>query len=359
MAWIVKVGGPILKKKGENIYDYVNALVELDIPLDQLGLLILARTYHRHVAVFCKDYMWSTRSNNSPRDCTAYLVYKGGVEFIDSAPDYLFPEKHHPELYSNPIPYVKKSSVARKRKIEYLEDSDEPEEELVVRSSVSELGERLTRNSRNSRLQKPFKTLDKVLQERRQKLKEARKKKKVPSPNLNVVTFEQFVNEELNNRGDNYTNQEDFVSDVSHLLSNKEENDIERSVSNDLEGEFEQAESEINKVCVISNVISMGMEVPSTPDNNNENQVQSASQEKQGINSPPLTKQIHLKFCRTTKAIYKRATKQIRWKQLVRALKQIYWTVMYPPQTLLREIYRIIMFPPMTKQSHLKFLKLL
>ena len=152
MSCIVKVGGGILKKKGENIYDYVNALVELDIPLDQPGLLILARTYHRHVAVYCKELMWSTRADNSPRDCTAYLVYKGGVEFIDSALDYLFPENEHPELYSNPIPYVKKPNVARKRKIEYLEDSDEPDDdEFVVHSSVSKFGECLTRNSRNSR----------------------------------------------------------------------------------------------------------------------------------------------------------------------------------------------------------------
>ena len=27
------------------------------------------------------------------RDCTAYLVYKGGVNFIDSVPDYVVPSK--------------------------------------------------------------------------------------------------------------------------------------------------------------------------------------------------------------------------------------------------------------------------
>ena len=31
------------------------------------------------------------RSDNSMRDCTAYLVYKGGVNFIDSVPDYVVP----------------------------------------------------------------------------------------------------------------------------------------------------------------------------------------------------------------------------------------------------------------------------
>ena len=67
MKWIAQVGTNILKKKGIDIYDYVNDLVELAIPLDQLGLLILARTYHHHITVFCKDYVWTMRSDNSMR----------------------------------------------------------------------------------------------------------------------------------------------------------------------------------------------------------------------------------------------------------------------------------------------------
>ena len=54
MKWISKVGTNILHKKEIDIYDYVNDLVKLSIPLDQLGLLILARTYHRHITVFLK-----------------------------------------------------------------------------------------------------------------------------------------------------------------------------------------------------------------------------------------------------------------------------------------------------------------
>ena len=52
MKWIAKVGMNILRKKGLDINDYVNDLVELVIPLDQLGLLILARTYHCHITVW-------------------------------------------------------------------------------------------------------------------------------------------------------------------------------------------------------------------------------------------------------------------------------------------------------------------
>ena len=62
----------ILHKKGIDIYDYVNDLVDLAIPVDQLELLILARTYNCHITVFCKDYVWITRFDNSMRDCTTY-----------------------------------------------------------------------------------------------------------------------------------------------------------------------------------------------------------------------------------------------------------------------------------------------
>ena len=91
MKWIAKVCMNILKKKGQDIYDYVNDLIEVSIPLDQLEMLVLARTYHRHITVFCKDFVWTTRSDNSMRDCTVYLVYKGAVNFIDSVPDYVAP----------------------------------------------------------------------------------------------------------------------------------------------------------------------------------------------------------------------------------------------------------------------------
>ena len=74
MKWISKVSTNILKKKGIDIYDYVNDLVELAIPLDQLELLILARTYHRHITVFCKDYVWTTRSDNAMRDYSVLIV---------------------------------------------------------------------------------------------------------------------------------------------------------------------------------------------------------------------------------------------------------------------------------------------
>ena len=84
MGWISSVGETILRKKGIKVEDYVNDLQDLSTPIDQLGLLIIARMYHRHFAVFMKDYVWSTCCDNSIENCAIYFAYNGGCSFLDT-----------------------------------------------------------------------------------------------------------------------------------------------------------------------------------------------------------------------------------------------------------------------------------
>ena len=84
MDWIAKVGDTYLKKIDAKVEDYCNDLCDLSVPLDQLALLILARTYHRHIGVFTKHGIWSTRYDNSMRDCIMYLVFNGEQDFCDT-----------------------------------------------------------------------------------------------------------------------------------------------------------------------------------------------------------------------------------------------------------------------------------
>ena len=84
MDWIQNVRDKYLNKRNIKLEDYCNDLSELKYPLDQLGLLILARVYHRRIAVFTKYGIWMTRSDNGLRDCLVYLVFNGGTEFSDT-----------------------------------------------------------------------------------------------------------------------------------------------------------------------------------------------------------------------------------------------------------------------------------
>ena len=84
MPWIASVGQDIISCKGIKVEDYVNDLSDLLTPLDQLGLLIIARMYHRHFAVFMKDSVWSTCRDNSIENCAIYFAYNSGSSFLDT-----------------------------------------------------------------------------------------------------------------------------------------------------------------------------------------------------------------------------------------------------------------------------------
>ena len=70
--WIAKVGGDLLHKKGIKVEDYSNDLVELNFPLDTLGLLVIAHMFHNHVAIILKERIWTTQGNNDTDCCSIF-----------------------------------------------------------------------------------------------------------------------------------------------------------------------------------------------------------------------------------------------------------------------------------------------
>ena len=93
-------------------------------------------------------------------------MYKGGVKFIISG--LFFPVQ------------VKKTdsiSIAKPQKIESMLLHRDDTDGVICTSYASSYGEKMTRNSTNSRHEKCFKSLDKVLKERRHKLKKNRAKR--------------------------------------------------------------------------------------------------------------------------------------------------------------------------------------
>ena len=63
---------------------FINDLADLSIPFDALGLLVVARVYHKHIAVLLNDSIWTTRSDNSTKRCSIFLMFRGGVQFNDT-----------------------------------------------------------------------------------------------------------------------------------------------------------------------------------------------------------------------------------------------------------------------------------
>ena len=84
VTWIRSVGSSFLQRKGIPIGDYLMNLQDISIPLDQLGILVYARMYHKHYAIVLKDSVWTTRKDNSLKDCSVIFAYCGGVYFSDT-----------------------------------------------------------------------------------------------------------------------------------------------------------------------------------------------------------------------------------------------------------------------------------
>ena len=56
-------------------------LLSPKVPLDELGLLIVVRMYHWHIAVITNLYMWTTGRDLVASDCRVVFAYTGGVNF--------------------------------------------------------------------------------------------------------------------------------------------------------------------------------------------------------------------------------------------------------------------------------------
>ena len=78
------MGEKILKRKGLHVEDYANDIISGEVPLDELGILIVSRMYHIHIRIILKDCVWYTNSQNSSENCLFHLLYQGGVSFLDS-----------------------------------------------------------------------------------------------------------------------------------------------------------------------------------------------------------------------------------------------------------------------------------
>ena len=84
LYWICDVGKDFLGSQGLRPEDFANNLISPKIPLDELGLIVIVHMYHTHFGVILKDKIWSTEYDNSSKYCKFFLMYQGGVSFMDT-----------------------------------------------------------------------------------------------------------------------------------------------------------------------------------------------------------------------------------------------------------------------------------
>ena len=84
LDWIKSIGSKILNAKKLRVEDYAIDITSGLVPFDELAILVVARMYHIHIGIVLKDHVWYTSSAEKPEDCLFYLLFQGGVQYLDS-----------------------------------------------------------------------------------------------------------------------------------------------------------------------------------------------------------------------------------------------------------------------------------
>ena len=71
--WIEKVSVTVLGLKKCSLDEYLDNMLNLGSPLDEVGIFMFARMMHKHILVFFNDVFWCTRRDNDFTKCDAIL----------------------------------------------------------------------------------------------------------------------------------------------------------------------------------------------------------------------------------------------------------------------------------------------
>ena len=84
--WISQVGGKFVHRKGANISDYLYKLTTPKVPIDKLGIMIIACMYHKRIGVMLQDTFWTTNAEQKLNKCYTVPRFMGKLNFCDTKP---------------------------------------------------------------------------------------------------------------------------------------------------------------------------------------------------------------------------------------------------------------------------------
>ena len=82
--FVEAVGGQLIRRKGLNIQDYMYSIVQPQVPIDEIGIVLLARMYKMHVCIFLEGKYFTTNRDEALNKATIYLIYVGKNTFLDT-----------------------------------------------------------------------------------------------------------------------------------------------------------------------------------------------------------------------------------------------------------------------------------
>ena len=231
----------MLCKKGIKVEDYCNDLLELNFPLDTLGLLVIARMFHNHIAIILKECIWTTQGSNDTDRCSIFLIYSSGVNFRDTCtgrPSFLSDHSMSDlenvdeqidaiNLCQSSVEIVLKPHPARMRRAAGKRDCNCPKScsrHYGLRSSDPKKAIKLTRNTRNSQKVLMTVDLDAFLAGNRQKNTHKRQEP-VVIVDSGTETLQSTDDETENKSMDVNANKENQTENTSTIPTKENENE--------------------------------------------------------------------------------------------------------------------------------------
>ena len=82
MEWVMKIGKTVLKTT--TLEDNIDLVTTPGFPIDPVCILVLARMFHFHIAIFVTKGVWSTCREKSLKKCRFGLIFHGGSEYSET-----------------------------------------------------------------------------------------------------------------------------------------------------------------------------------------------------------------------------------------------------------------------------------
>ena len=114
--WIALVTEKLLQRKNRSLDNFLKEWLHGSFPLDVAGILIIARAYKVHVAVFFNDSYWTTTAVSDLNKCKIFLLYRGSLVFEDSRRVTVAEYTERRRLYSQLDHYYKKTEKEPKKR---------------------------------------------------------------------------------------------------------------------------------------------------------------------------------------------------------------------------------------------------
>ena len=84
VEWLTGIARTVLKKTETSVEDYIDTVTTPGYPIDAVCILVIARMFHIHIAVFLKSGAWSTSPSKSLKACRFALIFHGNNEYSEA-----------------------------------------------------------------------------------------------------------------------------------------------------------------------------------------------------------------------------------------------------------------------------------